>query len=175
MPRHIAGALALSAVLAMTSAAAHADEHPSTAGIPGRHADIVSRVENLDGTERTVDQDQRTVYALQSKVLFTKDSARLSAQAHDRLHDVATKISRARTDRPIGINGYTDNLGSAAHGLALSRARAEAVLNVLKGDPRLAQLRFTATGHGEADPIGDNENESGRAKNRRVEIVISRS
>ncbi|GKQ33595.1 hypothetical protein ALMP_01460 [Streptomyces sp. A012304] len=175
MHRRIAAAFTLSAVLVMTSANAHADERTSVADIPGRHSDIISRVENLDGTERTIVQDQRTTYALQSKVLFAKDSARLSAQAQDRLYDLATKIFHSGTSSPVRINGYTDNLGSAAHGLALSRARAEAVLKVLKKDPRIAQLRFTATGYGETNPIGDNDNESGRAKNRRVEIVISRT
>lgn len=167
---------ALAALPAVLLAApyAHADERKNTADIPARHYDIVSRVESLDGTERTVDQDKQVTYGLQSKVLFAKDSAELSAQAQSRLDEMAAKIARSGTTQPVKVNGYTDDLGSAEHGLTLSRDRAEAVLEVLEKDPRLAKTRFAATGYGEKDPIADNDAESGRVKNRRVEIVVTR-
>ncbi|MEV7869131.1 OmpA family protein [Streptomyces sp. NPDC088124] len=167
---------ALAALPAFLLAApyAHADERKNTADIPSRHYDIVSRVESLDGAERTVDQDKQVTYGLQSEVLFAKDSAELSAQAQSRLDDIATKISRSGTTLPVKINGYTDDLGSAGHGLSLSRDRALAVLNVLEKDPRLTRIHFAATGYGEKNPIADNKSESGRVKNRRVEIVVAR-
>ncbi|MCX4682116.1 OmpA family protein [Streptomyces sp. NBC_01433] len=166
---------ALPAVLLMSSAHAHADDRKNTADIPARHYDIVSRVESLDGAERTVDQDKRVTYGLQSKVLFAKDSAQLSEQAQSRLGDIASKIATSGTAQPVLVNGYTDDLGSAEHGLTLSRKRAEAVLQVLAKDPRLATIRFKAAGYGEKQPIADNKDESGRVKNRRVEIVVTRS
>ncbi|ATM24560.1 hypothetical protein SMD44_p10061 (plasmid) [Streptomyces alboflavus] len=162
-------------LLLLAAAPAHAADRKNTADIPARHYDIVSRVESLDGAERTVDQDQQTTYGLQSKVLFAKDSATLSAQAHSRLDDIAAKIAKSGTTQPIQVNGYTDNLGSAAHGLALSKNRAQAVLEALQKDPRLSKFRFTAAGFGEKRPIADNKSMSGRTKNRRVELVVSRS
>ncbi|MER5985634.1 OmpA family protein [Streptomyces sp. NPDC001787] len=166
---------AVPAVLLMSSAHAHPDDRKNTADIPARHYGIVSRVESLDGTERTVDQDKRVTYGVQSKVLFTKDSGQLSEQAQSQLGDIASKIAKSGTAQPVLVNGYTDDLGSAEHGLSLSRKRAEAVLQVLAKDPRLATIRFKAAGHGEKHPIADNKDESGRAKNRRVEIVVTRS
>ncbi|MFG2211003.1 OmpA family protein [Streptomyces sp. NPDC048638] len=173
MRARTAALAALPALVLMTSAA-HANDRQNTADLPARHYDIISRVESLDGAERTVEQDQKVTYELQSSVLFAKDSAKLSAQAQSRLDDLARKVANSGTTKPVQVNGYTDDLGSAEHGLALSRERAEAVLKTLTKNPRLAKIRFTATGYGEAHPIADNKSESGRVKNRRVEIVVSR-
>ncbi|MGL6211948.1 MAG: type IVB secretion system protein IcmH/DotU [Paracoccaceae bacterium] len=79
---------------------------------------------------------------------------------------------------PVYIFGYTDNVPMSGRGRFknnhdLSVARAEAVQKVLtKGmeDPE----RFIVEGKAEADPIGDNATEEGRALNRRVEVMIKR-
>lgn len=79
---------------------------------------------------------------------------------------------------PVLIYGYTDNVpmngrGKYKNNHDLSLARAEAVKEVLaKGmtDP----TRFVVEGKGEADPIGDNGTNEGKALNRRVEIMIKR-
>jgi outer membrane protein OmpA-like peptidoglycan-associated protein len=70
----------------------------------------------------------------------------------------------------VRIVGCTDDLGSAAHGLTLSRQRAAAVAAFLR--PRLpaTDLPFTIAGRGEADPAAPNTDETNRRKNRRVEL-----
>lgn len=79
---------------------------------------------------------------------------------------------------PILVYGYTDNVPMSGRGRFknnhdLSLARAQAVEKVLAkhvADPS----RFQVEGKGEADPIGDNASDDGKAQNRRVEIMIKR-
>jgi len=70
----------------------------------------------------------------------------------------------------ISIEGHTDNVGGDKTNLPLSEARAKSVMNALisKG---INSSRLKAKGWGQSKPIGDNNTEEGRAKNRRVEIV----
>jgi OmpA-OmpF porin, OOP family len=72
----------------------------------------------------------------------------------------------------IRIEGHTSSEGSDDYNLALSERRAQSVVDDLirRG---IDAARLSAAGIGEARPIADNSNESGRAMNRRVEIVCS--
>lgn len=77
------------------------------------------------------------------------------------------------------VDGYTDDQGSAAHGLVLSRRRADAVRDVLAPLISAQGVKIKTRGRGEADPRFPNRDKSGReipknqAKNRRVEITFS--
>ncbi|MFQ5688645.1 MAG: outer membrane beta-barrel domain-containing protein [Gemmatimonadota bacterium] len=76
-------------------------------------------------------------------------------------------------DWRIEIQGHTDAVGRAAANLRLSQARAQAVLDYLKGNfPGLDANRFVARGYGEAQPIASNRTRAGRQQNLRIEIVI---
>jgi len=70
----------------------------------------------------------------------------------------------------ISIEGHTDNVGTAPSNQTLSESRAKSVMNelVTKG---ISTTRLTFKGWGQTKPIADNNSESGRANNRRVEIV----
>jgi outer membrane protein OmpA-like peptidoglycan-associated protein len=70
----------------------------------------------------------------------------------------------------ISIEGHTDNVGTAPSNQTLSESRAKSVMNelVTKG---ISTTRLTSKGWGQTKPIADNNSESGRANNRRVEIV----
>ena len=74
-------------------------------------------------------------------------------------------------DLSIQINGHTDNVGEVDNNMRLSEARAQSVKSFLI-DLGCTAESMTIVGHGEKHPIASNETESGRAKNRRVEIVI---
>ncbi|WP_019074618.1 OmpA family protein [Streptomyces hokutonensis] len=134
----------------------------------------VSRVvADQDGSERRTDTNTEVTYALQAEVLFAKDSALLSGSAQSRIAAIARAISHEQPVR-IRIFGFTDNLGSSAHGDALSAQRAQAVRGVLahRLPPTIA---FETRGFGERDPVASNTTEAGRRANRRVEISFSRS
>ncbi|GAB2855808.1 hypothetical protein GCM10022221_64230 [Actinocorallia aurea] len=112
-----------------------------------------------------------TTLRISSDVLFEFDSATLTPQAKTHLARIAARLTGGGTR----VAGYTDSLGAPAYNLALSRRRANAVKDALAA---LGVQGLTARGLGEADPIAPNtiggkDNPSGRAENRRVEIVFA--
>lgn len=74
----------------------------------------------------------------------------------------------------VAIQGHTDNVGSAADNLALSKKRAESVSTYLSGKDAKVASRVSAEGLGQTKPVADNGNEAGRAKNRRVEFLLTK-
>jgi len=106
------------------------------------------------------------------KVQFANNSSRMERR-NDALLD---QISQAMIANPgvgnIRIEGYTDNVGDPRFNQRLSEERAVAVREALikrgvDGD------RLTTRGHGETHPIAPNKSAAGRAKNRRVEFIIT--
>jgi outer membrane protein OmpA-like peptidoglycan-associated protein len=134
----------------------------------------ISRVvEDQDGTERRKDTDTEVTYALQSEVLFTKDSSQLSSSAQSRLAAIAAEIKQQAVTR-VRVFGFTDDLGSSAHGDALSRQRANAVQAVL-ADTLPPTIAYETRGFGERQPVASNTTEAGRRENRRVEVSFPRA
>lgn len=107
---------------------------------------------------------------LSGTVLFDRDSAVLRPAARTLVVRLARTLRDTRTGT-LTVLGFTDNLGSAQLGIALSRARAEAVAAVFRTELAATGIAITAEGRGEANPVAPNDTEANRAKNRRVEIV----
>jgi type VI secretion system protein ImpK len=102
------------------------------------------------------------------------------AETKPEFNDLGSRISATLNPEPgpVLIHGYTDNVPMSGRGRFknnhdLSLARAEAVRDVLATSITDAS-RLVVEGKGEADPIGDNAADEGRALNRRVEIMIKR-
>ncbi len=74
---------------------------------------------------------------------------------------------------PITIEGHTDAIGDDRYNENLSYERAIAVKQYLLANMGLDESRITALGYGESKPIASNESGQGRAKNRRIDIVIT--
>ncbi|MCA6093216.1 OmpA family protein [Streptomyces sp. SCA3-4] len=140
---------------------------------PGRVLDIKSVVETDGGEERREDTNVNVTFALQAEVLFDKDSSGLSAPATARIAAIAAEVKRQRATA-LRIFGFTDNLGSADHGVALSKERANAVQRQLAKDLGSSAIHYEIRGYGEQYPISDNATEDGRRKNRRVEVSFPR-
>ncbi|WBO69221.1 OmpA family protein [Streptomyces camelliae] len=136
--------------------------------------DIKSVVEDQSGDERREDTNADVTFALQAEVLFSKDSAKLSDEAKARIATIAEEIKKQNATQ-IRVFGFTDNLGSTAHGAVLSKQRANAVQAVLDQDLNDPNITFEVRGYGEQFPIADNSTEEGRRKNRRVEVSFPRS
>jgi OOP family OmpA-OmpF porin len=85
--------------------------------------------------------------------------------------DVAAGEILARTAVRIRIEGFTDASGSAERNQELSQRRAESVRRYLvrKG---VAAQRLETSARGASSPVASNETEEGRARNRRVELVV---
>jgi outer membrane protein OmpA-like peptidoglycan-associated protein len=136
--------------------------------------DIKSVVEDQSGDERREDTNADVTFALQAEVLFGKDSARLGGEAKARIATIAEEIKKQNATQ-VRVFGFTDNLGSSAHGDVLSKQRANAVQAVLDQDLNDPNVTFEVRGYGEQYPIADNSTEAGRKKNRRVEISFPRT
>lgn len=75
------------------------------------------------------------------------------------------------SDKPIRIVGYTDSTGNSAVNRTLSENRAQAVANALESKGVTAS-RMSVSGEGESNPVADNGTARGRAKNRRVVVIL---
>ncbi|WP_369035047.1 OmpA family protein [Streptomyces adonidis] len=134
--------------------------------------DIKSVVEDMGGEERRVDTSETVTFALQAEVLFPKDSSKLNPEARSRIQAIADEI-KAQKATNVRVFGFTDNLGSYAHGLTLSKNRAEVVHDELAAGLG-ADVTFQVRGYSEDYPIADNSSEQGRRKNRRVEVTFQK-
>ena len=104
-------------------------------------------------------------------VLFDAGRTELKASANRTILKLV-QFLQINPRRNIRIEGYTDNRGVSAENLELSRARAQAVADVLV-DLGIDSRRMQVKGYGEAHPLAENASAKGRAQNRRVEILIS--
>jgi len=83
-----------------------------------------------------------------------------------------TRVLNAYPTAQVKLVGYTDTTGDPAANVALSQARARTVADLLaKGG--VAPSRITTDGLGAANPVAANDTEEGRAKNRRLELVVT--
>ena len=105
-----------------------------------------------------------------SGILFDVNKAELKQVSKDNISKLAAILNKY-PDTEILLEGHTDATGSDEHNLELSRLRAQAVSNFLSS-LNVSPTRFTIMGYGEGQPIANNETESGRASNRRVEIGV---
>jgi outer membrane protein OmpA-like peptidoglycan-associated protein len=82
----------------------------------------------------------------------------------------------AITSLNVQINGHTDNVGDPTSNIALSKARAEAVKAFLmqNAPKNFPDDRVVTRGFGDTQPVGDNHTATGKAKNRRVEVILKK-
>lgn len=104
-------------------------------------------------------------------VLFDAGHSDLKGSANRTILKVV-QFLQLNPRRIVRIEGYTDSSGDDAQNLELSRARAQAVADVLI-DLGVDSKRISAKGLGESFPVAENASVKGRAQNRRVEIVFS--
>ncbi|MBI2285138.1 MAG: OmpA family protein [Bacteroidetes bacterium] len=106
--------------------------------------------------------------SLARNILFATASAEIRDSSYRSLNELAALLLQF-PDVTLEINGYTDNKGSFQANIQLSKRRADAIRQFLvsKGIP--ARL-LRANGYGPASPIASNVQESGRLRNRRVEM-----
>ncbi len=105
-------------------------------------------------------------------IAFDLNSDRIADSARPELDRMARAIRADATIKVVKVVGHTDSTGSAAYNQALSKRRAEAVAKYLREHG--VSVPVTSEGRGEAEPIADNRTAEGRARNRRVELEISR-
>lgn len=108
---------------------------------------------------------------INNQILFEFGSDRIDPRSYKLLDEVAAVLEKNKDVGPVIIEGHTDNVGSRAYNLDLSKRRAKAVENYLIGkgiDPR----RLRSDGFGFDRPVAPNDTPLNRAKNRRTEFKL---
>jgi outer membrane protein OmpA-like peptidoglycan-associated protein len=106
-----------------------------------------------------------------SDVLFDFNKYTLKPEAREKLAKVSG-ILLAYPNLKVQVEGYTDNIGSDEYNQRLSEQRADRVREYLVSES-VRDANVTAKGYGKSDAVADNATNNGRAKNRRVELVVS--
>jgi len=103
-------------------------------------------------------------------VRFGFGNSQLSGQAKRQLLGVSDELQAFPSETIVEVTGHTDNRGSEAHNLLLSRLRAISVLDYLSS--KNIHHRFVLVASGEYEPLATNATDQGRAINRRVEVEV---
>lgn len=133
----------------------------------------------LEGKVKTNLTDEGLKIILTDEILFSSGSAVLNNPVSIQLiGEIGTILSTI--ENYISIEGHTDNVpinnAQFPSNWELSAARSLSVLREMDSfTPKLDPTRFSATGYGEFRPIADNNTESGKEINRRVEILVKRT
>ena len=112
----------------------------------------------------------RLIVTLPQDILFATDSFSVRSDLRRDLNAVAGNL-QAYPNSTIQIVGHTDSDGDAAYNQQLSERRANSIADILL-DAGIPFSRIQTFGRGESQPVASNLDPAGKAKNRRVEIVI---
>lgn len=127
---------------------------------------------DLSGSGAVItNEGDRLVVTLPEAITFDTDSAVVRASLSDSLIRLADSLNKYPSTN-VDVIGHTDTVGDASYNQALSARRANSVTAILTNNG-VSQLRIRSYGRGELEPIASNDTISGRAANRRVEIVIT--
>ncbi len=103
-------------------------------------------------------------------ILFDVDAATIKSESKPTLEQI-TALLNNQPDLELVIVGHTDNQGELQYNMDLSKRRAEAIEAALVGEYGIDSNRLSAWGVGYLSPVASNRDETGRARNRRVELV----
>jgi flagellar motor protein MotB len=122
-------------------------------------------------------QKQTLTLTFQSEVFFNSGKARLNVSGKKQLHNAVLTIRKRFPNARIEVRGHTDNTPIRRSGFRsnwdLSCARAVDVVHALIEAERFKPEHMSATGLGSTQPVASNATKAGRAKNRRVELVVT--
>jgi outer membrane protein OmpA-like peptidoglycan-associated protein len=147
-------------------------------------ADIDSR---LNQTTAKADQalenlqrlklDRKLVLDLRQGAFFSTNSTVLTDQSKKEIDSFLSDVSGdagGTSGLMFVVAGYTDNTGSAKYNYELALLRAVNAASYLTTDKKIEPGRMMVMSYGEKSPVADNATDAGRAKNRRVEILVYR-
>ncbi|MCC6863935.1 MAG: OmpA family protein [Rhodobacteraceae bacterium] len=129
-----------------------------------------NELRQINGTFSVTNMGDYLVVNMPQDVLFALDSASLRLDLMLDIGAIAGNLQRYPNSL-IDIVGHTDNSGTAVYNQDLSQRRALSVAQVLLGNG-VPGNRVNAYGRGEGQPVASNLTPEGRARNRRVEIII---
>lgn len=133
---------------------------------------------SFEGKGLTVEQKNGKVYvSMENKLLFSSGSWAVGAEGRRAVVEVG-KVLAVNPDIAVLIEGHTDNVeyagsGPIANNWDLSTKRATAIVNILMENKQINPQSLTAAGRSEYAPVASNASADGKAKNRRIEIILT--
>jgi len=104
-------------------------------------------------------------------VYFDTGKSEVKPESKAQLDEMA-KLLQSNASMRVFVVGHTDNQGALEGNLALSKARAQAVIDSLVKNYKIDAKRLAAAGVAGYAPVASNAADTGRARNRRVELVL---
>ena len=139
---------------------------------------ISKALTNFEGKGLTVEQRNGKVYvSMENKLLFESGSWAVGTNGKEAVKQLGNVLAE-NPDIAILIEGHTDNVpytgsGQLSGNWDLSTKRATAIVNILRENASINPENLTAAGRGEYAPIASNDTSEGKAKNRRIEVILT--
>jgi len=133
---------------------------------------------DFEGKGLTVEQRGGKVYvSMENKLLFQSGSWAVGTDGKTAVRSLGNVLAE-NPDIAVLIEGHTDNVPYSGNGALtsnwdLSTKRATAIVNILRENTAINPENLTAAGRGEYAPIATNDTEDGKAKNRRIEVILT--
>ncbi|PKD21847.1 cell envelope biogenesis protein OmpA [Salegentibacter salinarum] len=141
--------------------------------------DAISKaLTNFEGKGLTVEQRDGKVYvSMENKLLFSSGSWAVNNEGRQAVQQLGQVLAE-NPDIAVLIEGHTDNVPYGGSGPLndnwdLSTKRATSIVQILKENNNIDPQNLTAAGRGEYAPIATNETAEGKAKNRRIEVILT--
>jgi chemotaxis protein MotB len=139
---------------------------------------ISAALTNFEGKGLTVEQRDGKVYvSMENKLLFESGSWAVNSNGRQAVVQLGSVLAQ-NPEIAVLIEGHTDNVPFGGSGPLqgnwdLSTKRATAIVTILTENPNILKENLTAAGRGEYAPIASNATPDGRAKNRRIEVILT--
>ena len=139
---------------------------------------ISAALTNFEGNGLTVEQRDGKVYvSMENKLLFESGSWAVNSRGREAVVELG-KVLAQNPEIAVLIEGHTDNVPYSGSGPLkdnwdLSTKRATAIVSILTENSGIPKDNLTAAGRGEYAPIAPNTTSEGKAKNRRIEVVLT--
>ncbi|PXY44482.1 OmpA family protein [Flavobacterium hydrophilum] len=132
----------------------------------------------FEGKGLTVEQKNGKVYvSMENKLLFNSGSYAVGSEGRKAVVELG-KVLGDNPDLSVLIEGHTDDdpyagSGPIANNWDLSTKRATAIVAILSENAKINKQKLTAAGRSEFSPLASNATPEGKAKNRRIEIILT--
>ncbi len=139
---------------------------------------VSNALTNFEGKGLSVEQRDGKVYvSMENKLLFDSGSWAVNSEGKKAVQQLGTVLAQ-NPDIAVLIEGHTDNVpyggsGQLKDNWDLSTKRATSIVQILRENAKIDPQNLTAAGRGEYAPVASNDSEVGKAKNRRIEVILT--
>ncbi len=139
---------------------------------------VSNALTNFEGKGLSVEQRNGKVYvSMENKLLFDSGSWAVNSEGRKAVLQLGSVLAQ-NPDIAVLIEGHTDNVpyggsGQLKDNWDLSTKRATSIVQILRENSGIDPQNLTAAGRGEYAPVASNNTETGKAKNRRIEVILT--